>query len=175
VPAAPALLAAAATARATIFVTSLSRYSGGCDRGWPGYICCDGMGSGNLHLIGYTGGTGIKRTAEYAGKRKHVVDLFEKSLRPVPTIAAPALLRHRPDFRHRVCHRKDDRVPVHRPDHLPVTTSGAETPMKTSPVHGHPARVPARRALVSSAMMNLYLFRYSPSRRGRSCLSYRRQ
>lgn len=83
------------------------------------------MGRCNLHLVGNFRGTGIEGPTEHSRKCECIVDLV-RIVAPPRThdsrTGLPCLVRIY--FRYRVGHGKDDRVIIHRFNHLPGEDPG---------------------------------------------------
>ncbi len=83
-------------------------------------------GAGNLHFLIDGPGAYVERAAENIGKTKHIIDLIG-IIRPAgghDGILADLADGFRADFRFRIGHGKDDRIPGHGPDHVLIDRSG---------------------------------------------------
>ena len=124
------------------------------------------VGRRDLHLISDPRGPGIQRSAEDPGKCEHIVDLVGE--------VAPARSDHgstrvlcpiRHDLGTGLAMAKTIASRFIDLTISSVTSPAVETPIKTSAPCMASAKLPARAGrFVSSAIINLYLFSYSPGR-----------
>ena len=78
------------------------------------------LGCGNFHLVIDRGRTHIERATEYERKAKDIIDLVREVRTASGNDRVRALGRRFgwPDFRVRIRHGEDDRLPCHRLYHL---------------------------------------------------------
>ena len=77
------------------------------------------MCGGNFHFVGYPCRTCIERPAEYPRESQYIINLIgEITPAGADNAGSCPFSVIRPDLRDRVCHRKNNGIRVHGPDHL---------------------------------------------------------